>query len=133
MEGSKKKTVMIGIIVLCAVSALAVWVMSSGGTGGGVEDLKRGEMMWVICLNPQCKATYEVDRKDYYDFMQNYTGPRGEGVTPMMTCQKCSKPSIIKAVKCKKCGLIFREGTVPNDFTDRCPQCKYSDVEELRK
>lgn len=134
MEDSKKKPIMIGIVVVCLVLAVVITLaMRLGGSGSDLSSLKRGEMIWVMCLNPQCKAEYEMDKKDYYEFLQNYSGPRTEGAPPVLVCKECKKESVVKAVKCKKCGVVFREGAIPNDFADRCPQCKYSDVEEMRK
>jgi predicted Zn-ribbon and HTH transcriptional regulator len=81
-------------------------------------------MWWVKCGNPDCNTEYEMDMKDFID---------SGGISKALTCQKCSEESIFKAVKCEKCGLVFFSGSVRGDYTDRCPECGYSETEESRK
>ena len=50
-----------------------------------------------------------------------------------MICTKCGKPSVYKAFKCNKCEKVSLYGAVPNDFGDRCPECKFSQMEADRK
>lgn len=129
MDNSKKKPVMIGAIVACLVVAVVVTYMNSG-TSSDIGSMKRGQLTWVKCNNPDCKAEYQMDKKDYFEYLQeNATGMS----TPALVCKECGEESVYQAVKCEKCGLIFTSGSVPNDFSDRCPECKYSKIEDSRK
>jgi hypothetical protein len=87
---------------------------------------------WVICRNPQCKTAYEMNLKEYHEFIVEHADPRSM-LPPAMTCSKCGEPSVYRAVKCEKCGEVFEMGTVPADFADRCPKCAYSKIEQDRK
>ena len=71
--------------------------------------------------------------KEYYKFVTANANPMGPA--PALTCEKCGQPSVYKAEKCQNpaCGNVFRSGSVPNDFQDRCPKCKQSATEEIRK
>ena len=135
MEGSKKKPIMIGIIVVCLVLAVVITLVRSSGTPeGSVRDIKRGEMLWVKCMNPECNAEYQIDKRDYYDALQQYQGPIMEGGVPPVVCKESGKESLFKAVKCEKSGKIFFEGAAgPTDYGDRCPECGYSKIEDVRK
>ncbi len=121
-----------GIIVLCLiVSGIVILVTRSGGSGG-IDDLSDDTQLWVICA--ACKASYEMGEKDFYTQLKQKSV---ELANPMarayLTCQKCGKDRVVKAVKCGKCSEVFPEGAVPNDFSDRCPKCKFSATEEKRK
>lgn len=132
MEDSKKKPIMIAVIIVCLGVAGAVTFMRSGGGGGSINDIPDDKMVWVKCNNPQCKAEYEMGEKTYYKTVQERTDPRSLA-TPALICEKCGKASVYKAFKCPYCGVVFFAGSVPNDFADRCPECKKSETEEIRK
>ncbi len=131
MEESKKKLVMILVIVVCLGVAGAVYFGGSGGDGG-IDDISDDEMTWVICRNKSCNAEYEMGRKEYFKFVSANANPMGP--PPALTCETCGEPSIYEAEKCQNeaCGAVFRKGSVPNDHADRCPKCKQSATEELR-
>ena len=132
MDESMKKPVMIGVIVVClAVAGLVFWGTSGGG-GGGIDDISDAEMTWVKCRNKACNAEYETGLKEYYQTISANANPMGP--TPALTCEKCAEPSVYKAEKCQNpdCGIVFQSGSVPNDFSDRCPKCKKSATEEIR-
>ncbi len=135
MEDSRKKPIMIAVIVVCLGVAGAITYLRSGGSGGGIDSLPDDKMTWVKCANPQCKAEYEMSQKKYFEEVQARINPAALMSTPAITCQKCNKPSVYKAYKCgnPSCGTVFVENSVPNDFPDRCPQCKRSETEEIRK
>jgi predicted Zn-ribbon and HTH transcriptional regulator len=125
-----KNLVYTGIIAVCLVVAIVVFVMSRGGGGPEISDT---EVTWVKCL--KCGESYEMPLKQYYEDVQakSLANPTPMPMTPPLTCEKCAKEGIVKAVKCDKCGEVFREGTVPNDFPDRCPKCKHSATEARRE
>jgi DNA-directed RNA polymerase subunit RPC12/RpoP len=133
MEDSKKKPIMIAVIVLCLGVAGAITYMRHSGSGGGINDIPEGKMMWVKCNNPQCNAEYEISEKEYYKEIQARMNPATMMSTPALICEKCGKPSVYKAYKCPYCGNVFFANSVPNDFEDRCPKCNKSKTEETRK
>ena len=133
MDESKKKAVMITAIVACLVLAVAITFRNSGKSGG-IGTLDSGEMWWVKCSNPDCGTSYTMDKKEYLETLQERSKEKGAGGSAIaLVCQECGEESIYQAVKCKKCGNIFFAGAVRRDFTDRCPECGYSTMEESRK
>jgi len=129
-----KNTIYVIVIVVCLVLAVVIFRATRSGGGSGVEQLKRGEMMWVKCNNPDCKAEYQIDSKDYFtDIEQKVRANPLSLQTPALVCHKCGKESVFRAVKCENCGKMFFYGAVPNDSPDRCPDCKYSKTEAERK
>jgi predicted Zn-ribbon and HTH transcriptional regulator len=121
-----------GIIALCLIIAAVVVFTTRSGGSSGVDSLSDETRTWVICA--ACGASYEMGEKEFYTQVREKTA---ELANPMvqarLTCQKCGKDMVVKAVKCPKCGEVFPEGIVLNDFDDRCPKCKFSATEEKRK
>ena len=127
---------MIAVILVCLGVAGAVTYFRSSGGSGTIDDIPEGKMTWVICMNPQCKAEYQMSEKEYYKEIQERTTGSGMAlVTPALICEKCGKASVYKAFKCTnpECGIVFRANSVPNDFADRCPKCKHSETEAIRE
>jgi len=130
MEESKKKPVMVGIVVGCLVLAGVITLITRSGGSGSTSQFK-GQPMWVKCNNPDCGAEYEMDTKEYFDYVREHT--RGPSIPPL-PCKQCGEESVFRAVKCEKCGHIFIYGASgAGDFGDRCPECGYSKTEEMRK
>ena len=123
MEEGRKKTILIGTIIVCFISAIVITLATHSGDSSGLEGL--GTMMWVRCNNPKCYAEYEVDRKDYYQFVKENYIPTQSGPLPMV-CTKCSEKSIYRAFKCPKCGLVFYPKQAGKGYEDTCPECGYS-------
>ncbi len=136
MEDSRKKPIMIAVIVVCLGVAGAVTFLRSG-SDTGIEGIPDEKMTWVKCRNTACSAEYEMSEKQYFKevMARQRENPTAMMSTPPLICQKCSKPSVYKAVKCgnPSCGEVFLENSVPNDHPDRCPKCKRSETEEIRK
>ncbi len=132
MDEAQKKKVMIGVIVGCLILAGIIVFAGRGGGGDGVDDIPSDQMVWVICTS--CKASYQMGERDFYKQSQERMVPGAMTPTPL-TCKECGKDAIVLAVKCENpdCGHVFREGSVPGDFPDRCPKCKQSATEESRK
>jgi len=134
MEESKKKPIMIGVIVAClALTAIIIIGRRSGG--GGVDDIPEGEMIWVKCNNPNCKAEYQMGLKAYFKYMEEHANPMAPTAPPLI-CKECGEPSAYRAEKCGNpdCGIVFIQGSSgPGDFADRCPKCGRSETEEIRK
>ena len=134
MENSRKKPIMIGVIVVCLVVAGLITFARRGGSGGGIESIPESEMTWVKCSNPDCNAEYEMSKKEFFKAQQERFNLMSR-TPPPIPCKKCGKDSLYKAEKCvnPSCGVVFISGSVPNDFDDRCPKCKQSATEESRK
>jgi hypothetical protein len=134
MEDSKKKPVMIGIVVVCLGVAALVTFMR-GGDSGGYRSLSDDDKVWIKCNNPACKAEYEMGKKTYYKELQENINPNPMAPAPALTCTKCNKRSVYGAVKCANpdCGIIFIEGVSgQDDHPDRCPDCGKSETQEIR-
>jgi len=129
MEESKKKAIMVAVIVVFLVLAGAIAYINRPSSSS-TAAMKRGTMLWVKCANPDCGVEYEMDMKDYYEYLQSHR----EGTTVIYPpCKECGEQSIYRAVKCEKCGSVFFYGQAGEDYPDRCPQCSYSKMEEERK
>jgi len=129
-----KNTIYGVVILVCLGLAVMIFLKTRSGGGGGVDQIKRGEMMWVKCNNPDCKAEYQIDSKDYYSALEEKIRANPlSSQTPAIKCQKCGKESVFSAFKCESCGKVFFYGAVPGDLPDRCPDCKYSKTEAIRK
>ena len=146
MTGDKKKLVMLGIIAVCFGLAVAITVYrryKEGSGPRGLESIKRGDMIWVKCDNTECDAEYQMDKRDYFEYMQDHPPTAAQFVTMMsdpnmrgataLVCNKCKQESVYRGEKCDKCGLVFIRGTVRHYFADRCPECDYSRTETKRR
>jgi predicted Zn-ribbon and HTH transcriptional regulator len=135
MEESKKKPIMIAVIVVCLVVAGIITFAKRSGGGGGYESIPEGKMTWVKCNNPDCKAEYQMEEREYFKAMKERLNPAAMMSTVALICEKCGKASLGKAHKCgnPSCGAVFFDNSVPNDHPDRCPKCKRSEIEEIRK
>jgi len=133
MEESRKKPIMIAVIVVCLGVAAFITFRGRGG-GDALDDIPGDAMVWVKCNNPSCNAEYEMNEREYRKLMREQLFDP-DAPSPPLTCEKCGKPSLYAAVKCGNpaCGIVFFKGAVPNDFEDRCPKCKVSKMEEARK
>ena len=134
MEDSRKKPIMISVIVVCLVVAGLITFARRGGGSGGIDDIPDDKMTLVKCNNSSCNAEYEMSEKQYFKQMQERFNLMARSTLPV-TCEKCGKDSVYRAVKCvnPSCGEIFFRDSVPNDIFDRCPKCKQSATEESRK
>lgn len=129
MEDSKKKRIMIGVVVVCFVAAGVIWY-ATRPADTGIGSIKRGTMFWVKCNEPKCGAEYQIDSKDYYEYVQKHQ--KGMGPPPLI-CKECGKKKAYRAEKCEKDGTVFFYSSIPGDFPDRCPKCGYSKTEEQIK
>jgi len=135
MEESKKKPIMIGVIVVCLAVAGIITYSRRSGSGDGIDSISDDEMIWAKCNNPACKAEYETSAKGYFKYMNEHASPMALTAPPLI-CKECGEPSVYRAEKCENpdCGIVFIQGSSgQGDFADRCPKCKQSATEESRK
>jgi predicted RNA-binding Zn-ribbon protein involved in translation (DUF1610 family) len=131
MEEGKKKMIMIGVIVACIAAAVIITVAThSKRSEGGIESIEPGTMYWLKCRNPKCENTWQMDKKDYFEYIEKH---RMGMTAPGVVCPKCGEEKGYRAEKCEKCEFIFERSSVPNAPADKCPKCGYSASEELRK
>ena len=98
-----KNTINILIIAVCFIGAgvLAYTFMFSKG-GPQISD---DEMTWVKCNNPACGAAYEMGKRKYYEEVEEKAQANPMAMTtPPLTCEKCGKNSVYRAIKCENCG-----------------------------
>ena len=129
------KAVMLGFVLVCLIVAGVIVFKSGSGGGSRGTDVYEGKKMWVMCGNPACEASYEMDSKEYYDFQQEHAleSVRMMGAVPS-PCNECGESSISQAVKCLGCGNVFIKGILgKSERADKCPECGYSDLEEKLK
>ncbi len=132
MEGSRKKPIMVTLVVVCLVAAGVVTYVTRSGGKTGLDAVKRGQMIWMKCGNSDCEAEYQMDLKDYYEDIQDRWRPMMMGPPPL-TCNECNEDSLYRVEKCPSCEVLFQKGSVEDDFADKCPECGYSQTEENRK
>jgi hypothetical protein len=134
MEAGTKKIVMVTIIIVCLVAAAVIALVGRTGRQTGYETIDPKEMMWVKCANPDCGAEYEMSKQEYHKTAQEKINLADLFQKPALVCNECGEESIYKAFKCPKCGKVsFWGGAGRDDFQDRCPECGYSETEDVRK
>ena len=126
-----KNLIYLGVIVVCV--GIAGYVIFAGGSDeSGADSLSNKAQIWVICM--ECGASYQMGQKDYYDQLSEKAKEKTNMLAAVyLTCEKCGKDAVTEAIKCEKCGYVFRKGAIPGDLQDRCPKCKFSKTEAVRK
>lgn len=135
MEESRKKTFMVGAIVICLTLAGLITFTKFSGDSGGIESIQEDELIWVKCNNQACLTEYQLGLKDYLKTTKERYNPKTPFVTPLLTCKECSKDSVYRAEKCGNpdCGVVFHKNSISGELSDRCPECGYSEMEQIRK
>jgi aspartate carbamoyltransferase regulatory subunit len=90
MEDRKKKSIMIGIIVVCLIAAAAITIMNRPKSGGSFDNIPADATVLMKCSNPDCEAEYEMNRREYHKRVQIDTD--STEALPMR-CEKCGKDS----------------------------------------
>jgi len=130
-----KNAVYIIIIVVCLlVAGFVTYKYVFSDSSGGLSSIPEGQMVWVKCNNPACKAEYQMSKRKYHEEVEKRFNPLVQTTSPI-TCEKCGQESLYEAIKCSnpECGIIFFKGVVRGDIEDRCPKCKHSAIEDSRK
>jgi len=136
MDDDKRKPVMIGIIIACVALAVGVTIYTTTGGGGGGGGGAKGKLT-ILCT--ECGESSELSRDEFREKMQasadqgmmGLMGPMGG--SPVLTCSACGEDAAQLAVKCKECDTVFTqdyEAAAEGDYSDRCPECDYSETEE---
>ena len=134
MEESKKKPIMIGVIIVCLLLAAVIAYKYSFSPEESGKDVFTGQLLWVKCSNTDCGEAYQISKKGYFDSIEELVRQKMSMETPPLVCEKCGKESAYRAEKCPKCEVTFFRGAAGRgDFADRCPECSYSESEEIRK
>jgi ribosomal protein L40E len=124
----------ISIPIVPILTAVIITVAAhSGDSVGGIDSIAQSTMVWIKCRDPKCENTWQMDRRNYFDYIEKNRVGR---TVPSLVCPKCKKETGYRAEKCKKCGFIFKkEGSDIEEvlFENRCPKCGYSAIEEMRK
>ena len=118
--------------IMAAFQMMQQKMQTQQKTSSRIPESFAREKTWVKCRNQACEAEYEITKKEYFEYVEKHADLALLEVPPLV-CKKCDQESVYRAVKCAKCGLVFETGTVPSDFEDRCPKCKYSKIEEGRR
>lgn len=134
MEESKKKPIMIGVIIVCLLLAAVIAYKYSFSPEEAGKDVFTGQLIWVKCSNTDCGEAYQISKKGYFDSIEELVRQKMSMEAPPLVCEKCGKESAYRAEKCPKCEVTFFRGAAGRgDFADRCPECSYSESEEIRK
>lgn len=131
MDVSKKKAFMLSIIAASLILAGFVTYSTMNKSSRHLNKLK-GQTVWLKCQNPECNHSFEMDMKEYYDYLQNNRSSNVARATAL-PCPKCSKRSSYEAVKCEHCGNVFLVNRTKRDHFDRCPKCGFSKEEKQRE
>lgn len=131
MEHGKKKIIMIIVFVVCLVAA-GIITYKSQQNSRDISSIDAEAKIWMSCRNPDCQDKWEMNRREYFDYLLEKRPEYGI-IIPPVTCPKCGEESGYRAIQCPNCKAVYEENSVPNDLPDRCPECKYSEIEERRK
>jgi len=133
MKESRKMMIKIGTIVVCLALAAVVFTKHSKRGPRGLTSIPRGDVVLVKCGNPQCGAEYQMNKREFLEKVEERSAGGSPPTAPPVACKECGELSARRAVKCEKCGVVFFYGANRNDFPDRCPECGYSERENMRR
>ena len=110
-DPTKDKLLMGGLIVviIAAVGAM-VWSLTRGDKGGGGDGVITKDVA-LICVNPKCSYTDDMNRQDYYQKLNDeLTFEELHGMNPPRTaCSDCNHPgkSVVQGIYCPNCRKGF--------------------------
>ncbi len=125
------KVCFVGVCLIVAVFLL--WRYVYRRTPGGVGTIEPGQAILTLCANSSCKNQTEMDKRAYYEEVEKRLRMNPQQSLPTLVCSKCGKNSVFRAVQCPKCTHTFRYGSMQHDTADRCPKCRYSQMDVDRK
>jgi hypothetical protein len=124
-----KKTYVI-IIVICIACAIGITFFMNRGQS---EPITQSGDVQMLCSS--CGHSFTFSPQEYEATLKSNIQKRGSARGGDFECPKCSKVTAQKALKCPKCENVFIPdwGRVKNDFPDRCPKCRFSEIEQEQK
>ncbi len=120
MEESKKKTVMLTIIAVC-LSVAAIMFFFTRSQKAKIPSFE-GEIVTLMCNNPDCQETHEMEKHKYYKYVQENRNPLSLSA-PLMVCKECGEESVSKAFNCEECDIVFLPYAAQGDLPGICPEC----------
>jgi hypothetical protein len=133
MKDSKKKRIKVVIIATCLSAPLIAiaYLMSIAYIERVrfIRDAREWNNVKVCLLCRRCQHSWQMRKRDYFEYMLEHQDPNS-WFPPEVFCPNCRENGGWKAKKCGKCGFIFQIGDGVHDFPDRCPNCRYSYIEE---
>ncbi len=129
-----KELTKLSVVGLCLVAGFfLVWRHLSQRTVEGVASIEPGQALVVLCVNSSCQYQSQMDKRSYYEEVEKRLRANPQQSQPALICSQCGKNSVYRGVQCPSCDHAFRYGGVPHDAADRCPKCRYSQMEMDRK
>lgn len=120
---------MIGIIVVCLVSAAGIFYVTNKGSSAPTRSAGPRQM---LCINEECGAEFELSPEEFRELMTQTGRPPMRMMMPTFICPECEQESAVLALKCAKadCETVFIAGEAEDPrYSDRCPNCDYSATE----
>jgi len=128
-----KVKIIFAVVCLIVAGGILYFTMFRG-SGGGISG--GNTAIWLKCTNTKCNAAYSLTSDEFMK-LQGGNPMMMPGMQQSVKCQKCSQQSAYIAQKCEKCGEVFIMSTMMmqgnQDYPDRCPKCKYSNIEATEK
>ena len=130
---SKKK---LAVIVFCFSLAIILFYFFVIKGGSSSDSFKEPGVYYMICNSPKCAETFELTAEEYRAIDDN--APAGVGMMSLnppsaLICSACKQQSLFRAIKCEECGVFFLPNFMTDDYSDRCPDCGYSKMEDISK
>ncbi len=121
---------------LCLILAIVTvkCVFEGGYKAYGLESLPPDAITWVKCRCDDCEAEYQMRLREYFGSLEDYMEQHPNSpLPPALACRKCGKESVYEAAKCEICRLVFEIGWKAGDYEDKCPNCNFSSIEDMRR
>ncbi len=135
----QEKQLKVALLVSVGITVLLVagFVVESF-SGSGSSEIRKvvgASGIWMLCENPDCEAAYEITPEEFRELVRAKGVMLGPKVMEQLAfvCKECGQETAYRGMKCQKCGALFIQETVAGDYSDRCPECGYSAIEEMVK
>jgi predicted Zn-ribbon and HTH transcriptional regulator len=135
----QEKQLKIALLISTGITVIlaAGFVVESltGSENVEIQEAVQSSGIWMLCDNPDCEAAYEITVEEFREMVRAKGVMLGPNVMSQLafTCKVCGQETAYRGMKCQKCGALFIMEEVPGDFSDRCPECGYSAIEEAIK
>lgn len=119
------KNVKLVITIVALAAAGGIFLATRPSTETGIEQFS-GQTVLFEC--GKCKETKQIDKAEYLFAVREQRADY-QGDRPL--CGKCGTV-MTEMIKCPKCGKMFKRGLKKENYDDRCPDCGFSQLEDLR-